>query len=427
MPWKNALAKETNYYHVLFFLLLTTLLSLAFNIRIVNSISIILLVAVTLMHPARTTLLKNAFSNPYFLSFLALFLLKIAGVFYTSDVEQGWKHVTGKAALIAIPFFFCANKDLPALLVRRLMTFFSLSLLGVTLYCLVHAAFLYQHQHDVSVFFYHPLVSPFHHHAILFSFDIFFCIVYWMEDGLTIISKQRDRIWIVCLLIYFSGIIFLLSSKLAIVILLIYLAFYFTKNIFTRSKWVLPVMGSCLLAVIVLIGITNNPVKKRFSDLTNGSAALYKQPQFSPGVYFNGLQLRLLTWRFTNEILTEKKAWLLGVSPGDAQPELNKKYTDTHMYLGDGVTNKGYLDTSCHNTFLQITLESGLAGLLILLFAFGYFLYQSIKRRRRSTILFFTAILAFCFTDSLLSTQYAILLVVFFPLLSLYTKTTAPQ
>jgi O-antigen ligase len=92
------------------------------------------------------------------------------------------------------------------------------------------------------------------------------------------------------------------------------------------------------------------------------------------------------------------------------------------MYQGNGRDDtQGYLVFNCHNVFLQTALESGLIGLFILISIIVIFIVQAIQRRRRSTLIFFTAILAFCFTESVLSSQYTILLFMFFPLLSLNT------
>jgi O-antigen ligase len=117
--------------------------------------------------------------------------------------------------------------------------------------------------------------------------------------------------------------------------------------------------------------------------------------------------------------LHEKNAWLMGVST-DAQSELNRKYAEANMYLGDGVKdNKGYRAFNCHNVFLQTVLESGLIGLATLLLLIIIFLLMAFKKKNSFALIFYFSILTFCFTESVLYTQYSILLFMFFPLLSL--------
>ncbi|MGN6402017.1 MAG: O-antigen ligase family protein, partial [Flavisolibacter sp.] len=190
-----------------------------------------------------------------------------------------------------------------------------------------------------------------------------------------------------------------------------------------KKPWAFYLSLIALVAVITIISTTNNPVKDRFADLAEGNSELFQQKKFSPAIYFNGLQFRLLTWRFTYEILNERKAWAIGVSPGDAQHELNQKYKEMDMYLGDGKADTGFWNFNCHNVYLQTILESGCVGLFFLLLAMALFLVYAIKRRKFNALIFFMSIIAFGFTESITSSQYTILLFLFFPLLSLKQAT----
>jgi O-antigen ligase len=203
-------------------------------------------------------------------------------------------------------------------------------------------------------------------------------------------------------------------------ILSVYILYFILSRLIHKQnkKILLPVVAGLGIIVAILVA-TNNPVKKRFSDITNGTTTLFQQQKFNAGVYFNGLQFRLLTWRFTSEILNEQEAWLLGVSAGDGQAFLRKKYIETNMYTGDGSNSGGYLLYNCHNIYLQTTLESGIIGLISLLFIIASFLFKLIKSKRKTTLIFFLCMLVFGFTESYLSRQFGIVLFTFLPLLAL--------
>jgi O-antigen ligase len=420
MSLTSIIREENNYRRAIFYVLMSTVVCLAFQIRFVNSFSIFLLVVLVMLHPQRKLLLKRAFTDPYFLSMLALYLLVVAGLLYTADMRAGWKELTKKAGFAAIPFFFCAIRTLPASDMRRLMTGFSLSLAAVSLICLVNAVIRYRNGEGSSVFFYHELVALFVHHAIFFSFFLFYCILYWTAEGFQYTARKR-RLPLLVLLLFFLVIILLLSSKLVIGISLVYLIGFSLANLFSRrSKWLLTAFLVFVIVAAVLVAGTRNPVKERFADLIEGNSELFRQERFSPDIYFNGLQFRLLTWRFTAEILNKRHAWLLGVSPGDAQHELNKRYTETGMYIGETDKRRtGFLNFNCHNLYLQTVLETGLLGLLFLLSAIVLFFVKAVRRKKITALIFFTAMLAFGFTESVLSSHYTILLFLFFPLLSL--------
>lgn len=416
--------EEENKYDVLFYIALAiVLVSLAFSIRFLNSISIALLPFVVLVHPGRRQLVIAAFRNPVFLAFLTFYLIQLAGWFYTTNSNQQWREMGTRAGILAYPFFFCAVAFIPGRTYRMLMLLFSCSLAIVSLICLVHASLLFSRHLDPSVFFYHDLVSLFHHHAVFFSFFLFYCIVYWLETGLKQTAKPSQKKWLIVLNLFFVVMILLLSSKLVLVLMLIYLVFsagrYFFKG---QKKWVLPAIIAFLVVVISLISFTENPVKKRFADITTGNRELFRQEKFSPEIYFNGVQFRLLTWRFTGEILNQKNAWFLGVSAGSAQDELNRRYTETNMYLGDGSGSRGFWNFDCHNVYLQTILESGISGLLIFLLACGLLLSKAIQKRNTKALIFFLSLLIFGFSESVLSTQYALQLFMFFPLLAVSVR-----
>ena len=70
----------------------------------------------------------------------------------------------------------------------------------------------------------------------------------------------------------------------------------------------------------------------RFGGMQSNISFIEKD-EFSPADYFNGIEFRLVSWRFAYEILNENHAWLFGVSPGDAQDMLNAKYPkNEHVY-----------------------------------------------------------------------------------------------
>ena len=162
-------------------------------------------------------------------------------------------------------------------------------------------------------------------------------------------------------------------------------------------------------------------------DDVEGNFALIKQDRFKPGDYFNGVQFRLISWRFVYEILNENHRWLLGVSPGDAQDLLDKKYRELNMYTGDSTgKSKGYLIYHTHNQFLQALLETGLPGLAAFIFICAGMIQLAANSGDRSLIVLTILLLCYCFSDAVLKTQYGIILFIFFPLF-LYKSCQNPE
>jgi len=142
-----------------------------------------------------------------------------------------------------------------------------------------------------------------------------------------------------------------------------------------------------------------------------------KRERFNPGDYFNGLQFRLLQWEFVPGILNEKKAWLLGVSPGDAQNYLNQKYISKNMYIGSVERgDKGFIGYNTHDQFLESLLETGLIGGLIFLLICWSMVRMTWERKKAELSFITILLLVYSFSESVFETQYSLFIFLFFPL-----------
>ena len=187
------------------------------------------------------------------------------------------------------------------------------------------------------------------------------------------------------LIIFLSIFLFLLSSKLVIGFYFLYLVIYFKGFLKNSPVNRLLIIGSMALfiagAVIVLA--TKNPVSNRFYDVIKGDLKVVKMEKFHPGMYFNGVQFRLLQWRFTAEILNENHSWWTGVGPGRSLQYLDKKYISTNMYIGEPARgDSGFLALNAHNQFLETLLQIGIFGLVALLFVCFTLVKMSWQRKK---------------------------------------------
>jgi O-antigen ligase len=125
-------------------------------------------------------------------------------------------------------------------------------------------------------------------------------------------------------------------------------------------------------------------------------------------------------------ILNEKKAWLAGVSPGDAQNYLNQKYISKNMYTGTVARgDKGFIGYNTHDQFLESLLETGLVGsLLFLLICWS--LVKMVRERKKAELSFVTILLlVYSFSESVFETQYSLFIFLFFPLFFYLPKSKA--
>jgi len=415
---------ENNYTRVLndllFVCYLAVFVSLVFGFRAVSSISIALLLIAGLIKNSieQKRLFNRTIINPLVMFCGLLFLLQFISLLYTDDMHQGWKNIRLKSGIIIIPLALCCCDYLNEPIRRRLLKWYCLILFAACLYALYHAVRNYSVTHNPSVLLYHSLVSIYSGHAVQFSILVFVALLHLFEaltKKETIFHKYFDLFLITFLLVF----LFLLSSKLVIAFFLAYFLYAMIRSFFIRSisaKYI-------VLSIVVLAGFslfifsTQNRISNRFKDVIQTDFNFIQREKFNPGDYFNGLQFRLLQWEFVPAILNEKKSWLLGVSPGDAQNCLNQKYISKNMYIGTVERgDKGFIGYNTHDQFLESLLETGvIGGLVFLLICWS--LAKMAWERKNAELSFITILLLiYSFAESVFETQYSLFIFLFFPL-----------
>ena len=364
--------------------------------------------------PAIQSLFTGNPRNQFAAGCILFFLFQITSLLYTHDTQQGWNDTRLKSGLVFLPLAILCTGYMTRKTIKKLLFYYCILLFAASLYLLCMAFNEYRQLHTISPFFYYALVKPFGYHAVYFSILVFTALVFLFENRYLL-----NKGLLISLIGFFSFFLLLLSSKLVISFYIIYLIYFLViwsrKN---KAAWFFS-YGSILLIFFLssIILLTKNPVSDRFRDIVKGKLNLAEQDSFSPAVYFNGAQFRLLQWKLVPEILTENHCWWTGVSPGDAQTILNQKYLSKNMYIGEpGGTGRGYLDYNTHSQFLESLLQNGIPGLIIFM---GICISLiRIAWQKKNRIISFTIILllVYSFIESLFQEQYGIVLFTFFPL-----------
>lgn len=393
----------------------------------INTWCIVLLVLCHLADGDPRATIRNAFANRLFLSYFALFLLDLIGQFFTRDLSEGWKIVSRDATMVAIPFVLCSGTFADEETYKKLMGSYCITLALASLICLVRATRHYLASGDFGLFFYHPLVEPLSQNAVFYSvfilFGLFFLLSYDLRPAYPRLPGKLVRGLQFLLVLFFILLIVLLASKLFLVVMLLSLAYFLLRKYrLTRNRVLLVSVGLALALLIAITLSTDNPIKARYADILQANVSMINREHFAPGDNFNGIQIRLLEWRFAYEILNEHRAWVWGTTPGYSQHFLNQKYVDANMYLGaPGRKGRGFWDYNFHDQFIETLVRSGFIGLAVLLVNFG--LQIGIIRRWRTGQAFFTVLtlILFFIPQSPLTMQTGVFLFSFFPLLLTYS------
>lgn len=416
----NDSRRTQNLSNLLYILYLVFLASVVCAVRPLSSITIgLILVAGVIKNKLDTGHFTNKrFNNLFLYGCFAFYLLQIIALFYTHDKTEGLRHLQLKSALVIIPLALCLSSYPDDATRNRLLRHYVWILVAAMLFCLIVAVKKYfLGQAPESIFFYHPLVSPFEQHAIQFSILVFTGLVY-------LLISARRRAYIInyffhlLLVVFFLFFLLLLSSKLVIVFaafsLACFLVLMIKKYAANRFATILVALGCVVVTGSVLL--TKNRISARFNELMSQDLRFFEKDKFSQGTAFNGLQFRLLQWRFVSQILNENKGWVRGVSPGDAQSYINKKYIEKDMYTGDGTDSRGFLGYDTHNQFLESVLQTGIVGLAVfIIICIGMI---QLAARTKDPLFWAVALLLLAYTlnESVFETQYGLMQFLFLPL-----------
>jgi len=393
-------------------------ISLVCSFRAVNTLTIaLLIIAGVIQSGSHQKQLLQRLNHPFVYGCLSFFLFHLLALADTVDNGDGWADIRIKTGLLFIPLAACCTSSVVAGVRNRLCLYFILITAATSLYCLGVALSIYFHAGDSKVFFYHALVRPINGHAIYFAVLVFISLLFLIEQGEGWI--QKHRLFRGILIVFLTIFLFLLSSKLVIGFYILYVLVYLLQLLKENPANRLLITGSLIfLAAVATIALaTNNPVSRRFTDLMSGNLDVIEKEKYNPGMYFNGIQFRLLQWKFTGQLLNEHHGWLTGVGPGNVQQLLDQKYISTDMYVGDPARgDHGFLGYNTHNQFLETVLKTGIPGVLALIFicvSLGIMAWQNRKRQLSFMICF---LLAWLLTEAVLERQFGIVIFTFFPL-----------
>ena len=410
--------------HINSFLLLLYVVFLASNVfafRAITSICLVLLVVTGLIKSKLETgnWSTTEWKNPFFIACCVYFFVQTFFLLYAPHTHSSLKEIGTKTAIVVTPFCLCCCSNFSRKFFEKLMICYVFIILFFEIICLSSAAYRFFILHaSIETFFYHTLVSPFKQHAVYVSILVFIALIYLLDKAKHDPSKRKFTI--ISLIATFVLFILLLSSKLVITFMSISVVYYLASSLQNISGITsIRTAGLGLLAMLLIVGcisFTNNPISKRYHEVLFTNIALVQQKDFTPDTYFDGIQFRLLEWRFVKEILNERNAWQTGVS-SDAQTLLNDKYKSTHMYIGDGrSTDQGYLDYNTHNQFLEATLHAGVFSLAAFIFLCAGLVYLTVKAKNTILTILVMLLLVYSFNESILERQYGIIIFTFIPL-----------
>ena len=340
---------------------------------------------------------KNILNNKLSVILISFFIIHIISLIYTKDMKAGTFDIESKLSLLVFPIIFPNLKSIYIEKFKLLIHFFIAGCTISSVICLSHSMYLiielnapfqYITYSDLSLFL-HPT-----YFALYLSVGIS-SIVYILKTEKNI-SKNRKAIYVlICL--FFSIMIFLLSSKAGIIALFLLIGTIIITTI-KFNRW------SIAISLFFLILLSSLLMQnERFSPLKNIVIEMFSQKKEIQKI--ESSSERIIIWGISKNIISSN--WLIGIGAGDVKDELLKEYKS--IGFNEGEDKK----LNAHNQFIETFLSVGIVGILLLIYLI-FNLFMKGQEEKNFLLMSFAIIFMINFLfESILNTQAGIVFFTF--------------
>lgn len=351
--------------------------------------------------------LKKRINSQLLRKFIPLFLFYgvcLISVFYSEDRQYALKMVGRLVPFLTLPLIFSILPPLKKERYASLMKIFigTMVVLCVYSHTMVLIKLVNNNDNLYNIFnSYYSYLSlsedtiGLHstYYAYLIIIATVFIVYFLLKE-----KRLKFRVLYFVLIGYFTFFVFHLSARLPIAVLFLFyniaLVYYFVK----QKKVLKGIVFLLLLYIITSLVIYNVRITRyRFQQLTGFT--------YSDGTHQEDGKDKLLQWEAG--ILANKNL-VFGNGIGDANQSIFDSYNtmDLHKYA--------VREYNAHNQYIQTYVGMGIAGLLLLIYIFYFYIREFYRQRflLGCVLLFLTAILYI--TESYLERQNGIVTLVFF-------------
>jgi O-antigen ligase len=371
----------------------------------------------------KTKYLNISYKTLFFI-IISFYILHVIGLFYSENTKSAFFDLEVKFSLFVFPIIIAFANNLYKKNFRAFLFAFVAGNLFASLICLINAlyhsigfngtelffntvvlnkefSFWESITHGGNYFFYEKL-SVFHH-TTYFSMYLAFSIVillYLLKNANT---HRKIKIFYVLIIMFFTIMIFLLSSRAGIIVIIGIVGINILIQLLKKLKPILKI-SMILLSVSLFAGlIFFNPRFKVLSTIIKSFNEYSANNNEKQNLEYNFS--RILIWQASSEIIHENI--MFGVGTGDVKNNLIEKYQQ------DKFQSILIQKLNAHNQFIETWIGLGVVGFITLLLLFILPL-TSLVKNNKFLIVFFLFIVGFNFLfESMLNTQAG---VVFFSL-----------
>ena len=403
----NDLSVFNKLYFALFLLF-------SFFIPISNEIARYILVAIVVVFIFHFLMGKRESTNTasnkkwFILSISSLYVLYIFGMIYSQNTEYGLFDLETKLSILIFPilFFFIDKALFQKDVIREIKSAFVIGALFSTLLLFIQAVGRYTQSHEIREFYYATLSYKIHpsYIALYLVFSVSILLNEVLSSHSSSFKKNSFRI---VLLIWFSFILVLLSSKAGFISIWALFVLYFLFFGIVKKSWKMPSIYLVVLSVLLIVFLKMFPnMSNRIHIASNSVLTEQEGGNQQLNTQHEGSQVRMEVWKISIGLIQNKP--IFGYGTGDVKDVLADACIQNNFeYAAKSKMN-------CHNQFLQTSISIGIVGLLALLYFFLFPLWIAFKEKSIVLFSFISIVAVNCLFESMLERQFGLMFIAFF-------------
>ncbi|MEI6681151.1 MAG: O-antigen ligase family protein [Bacteroidota bacterium] len=337
-------------------------------------------------------------------SFSSLYFLYLLGLSYTSNYAYAWDDLMLKFSILLFPLIFATagSPVFTAAQTGTILRVFAAGCIAGSMVLLGQAFYFSVFMHQADAFYYSNLSWSFHpsYYALYLTFALSNILFFYLIGGQ--VNGARNRAMHILILLFFTLMVVLLSSKAGLVIWVLVICFYTFLLCFRYRRWLAGLMFLSVAMGTFFLFLQTFPVAvSRVSQARQDVASKDSVEQTA-----RSTNERKLIWKSSEKVIMQN--FIFGVGTGDTRDALLKQYREDNILT----LLKHYLNA--HNQYLQTFIALGVIGLLCLILTI---LVPAVMAFRQGSYIYFCFLLVVgvsLFVESMFETQAGVVFFAFF-------------
>ncbi len=335
------------------------------------------------------------------LSIVSLWVLPFIQLLLLNRIDEYLNNLITKITLFLIPILILIGYQSNKINLSGILKFFVYGTVSSCLFCLINAVISYYFLKNDNAFTYTSL-SLFHHPTYFTMYLNFVVGIIYLNNLKPIKNFKLPTNLSLIIISFLSFFILFASSRIGwISNILIHL--FFTSCILYNKKFSRKAIIYFLVLMIPFTTLiyTNKTIQYRFNEIITYTFQKVDQKKVQ-----SSTSDRKKIWSISFKLI--KKKWITGYGTGQSKKVVQEQFKKDDY---DFLFKKNY---NSHSQYLQVFLDQGIFGFLLLVFFTFGMLYASLKQKDFVYALFLVIMILNFMTESILERQSGVIFFAFF-------------